>query len=495
VPSGTNYYQAVDWIRRDPAVEAASYLPVDSGWLRVARRGDWPKAFAPVAATSRRTQRQSESSTEPAPDPAFAARDLRLIGAPEVWSSRTGRGVRIAIVDTGLDVNHAAIAPNLIEKPGERPGIDSDGNGIPGDAIGANFAHLALLRGDGPPSLALGLVADVSDWHGALEGREIWGHGTAIASLAAGAGGPGARLGVAPRAELIAVDVEENLRASASGLHHDDPRQREREAGGPPLRSGIWSRAAGVVYAVSAGARVLTCAWSEDTPHLLLHDALAYAEDNCVLPVCAVEEPPGPLDSYPAQWRHAWLARNDLGNGNLLDLWSGELHEDLLERPLRATLIAGALEARGKPTPEAEEIEPDLFAPTGGWRGRGGVAAAASNPRNDQTPMPDYRAAPFRGPAAAAGLIAGTAALVVELRPDLDAAAVAASLRDGTRLYSDHALLDAPAALRSALQREPGNCPDPAAPGRQRITADLPSPSAPAERERAEPPASVDEAR
>ena len=43
-----------------------------------------------------------------------------MIGAPEVWSSRTGRGVRIAIVDTGLDANHAAIAPNLIEKPGER---------------------------------------------------------------------------------------------------------------------------------------------------------------------------------------------------------------------------------------------------------------------------------------------------------------------------------------------------------------------------------------
>jgi subtilisin family serine protease len=475
VPRGTNYYQAIDWIRSDPAVEPASYLPVDSDWLRVARRGDWPEAFAPVAdASSRRPRSQRQPAPAPAPAPGFAPRDLRLIGAPEVWSSRTGEGVRIAIVDTGLDSNHAALAPNLISKPGERPGVDSDGNGIPGDAIGANFAHLALLRGDGPPSLALGLVSDVSDWHGALDGGENWGHGTAIASLAAGAGGPGARLGVAPRAQLIAVDVEENLRASASTLHHEDPRQREREAGGPPLRSGVWSRAAGVVYAVSARARVLTCAWSADTPHLLLHDALAYAEDNCALPVCAVEAPPGPLDSYPAQWRAAWLAHNDLGNGSVLDLWSGELHEDLLERPLSATLIAGALEARGKPTAEAEEIEPDLFAPTGGWRGRGGVAAAASNPRNDQTPLPDYRAAPFRGPAAAAGLIAGTAALVSELRPDLDPSAVAASLREGTREFSGYPLLHAPGALRSALQRQPGTCADPD-PQRKRITADLPA--------------------
>lgn len=475
VPRGTNYYQAIDWIRRDPAVQPASYLPVDSDWLRVARSGSAPSAFAPVAgATSQRTRPPARGAPEPRPDPAFAPRDLRMIGAPEVWASRTGQGVRIAIVDTGLDSNHAALAPNLIEKTGERPGVDSDANGIPGDAIGANFAHLALLRGDGPPSLALGAVADVSDWHGALGAGENWGHGTAIASLAAGAGGPGARLGVAPRAELIAVDVEENLRASASDLHQGDPRQREREAGGPPLRSSVWSRAAGVVYAVGSRARVLTCAWSADTPHLLLHDALAYAEDNCALPVCAVEEPPGPLESYPAQWRADWLERNELGNGLVLDLWSGEVHEDLLERPLRATLIAGALEARGKPTAEAAEIDPDLYAPTGGWRGRGGVAAAASNPRNDQTPMPDYRAAPFRGPAAAAGLIAGTAALVSELRPDLDPAEVAASLRAGTREVSGYPLLNAPSALRNALQREPGSCGDPAEPRRRGITAELP---------------------
>jgi len=470
LPRGTNYYQAVDWIRSDPAVEPSSYLPVDSDWIRVSRRGEWPIAFTPVVGASKRVQRRGQIPSEPRPDPAFAPRDLRMIGAPEVWSARTGRGVRIAIVDTGLDANHAAIAPNLISKPAERPGTDADGNGIPGDAIGANFAHLAVLRGDTAPSLALGLVTDVSDWHGALERAENWGHGTAIASLAAGAGGPGARLGVAPRAELIAVDVEENLIASSSALHREDPRQRERHAGGPPLRSSIWSRASGVVYAVSSRARVLTCAWSADTPHLLLHDALAYAEDNCALPVCAVEEPPGPFESYPAQWRAAWLARHDLGNGDVIDLWSGEVHEDRLTRPLRATLIAGALEARGKPTAEAEEIEPDLFAPTGGWRGRGGVAAAVSNPRNDQTPMPDYRSAPFHGPAAAAGLIAGTAALVSELRPDLDAIAVAASLREGTRNASGYLVVNAPGALRNALQREPGACA-PLEPRRRRVAA------------------------
>jgi subtilisin family serine protease len=457
VPRDVNYYQAIDWLRRDPALIAASYLPLDSDWVAVEAREDWPAAFQPVAATASELDAQPPARSPLQIDVAFASRDLRGIGAPAAWVTQTGQGVRIAIVDTGLDVNHAALAPNLMVKRGERPGVDADGNGIAGDASGANFAHLALARGSGPPRLGLGLVTDVSDWHGALGSGARWGHGTAIASLAAGAGGPGVRLGVAPRAELVAVDVEENLR-SASPLLHEDPRQRAREDGGAALRSSTWSRAAGIVYAVSAHARVLTCAWSEDAPHLLLHDALEYAEDNCALPVCAVEAPPGPLDSYPAQWRSAWLAKSDLGRGNALDPWSGEILEDFFERPLQATLLAGALEARGRPTPEAEEVDPDLFAPTGGWRGRGGGGAPHSNPRNDQTPALDYRAAPFRGPAAAAGLIAGAAALVSELRPDLDPAAVAATLRSGARETSGYPLLHVPGALRAARAQPPGSC-------------------------------------
>src|SRR5262249_21393014 len=46
VPAGINYYQAIDWIRRDPAIVTASWLPVESDWLGVVQRSGWPAPFA-----------------------------------------------------------------------------------------------------------------------------------------------------------------------------------------------------------------------------------------------------------------------------------------------------------------------------------------------------------------------------------------------------------------------------------------------------------------
>jgi subtilisin family serine protease len=473
IPETTNFYQAVAWIRSDPDVESASYLPAAAAFLRVRPRASWPTPF--VDGARARHAEVEKAATQPAasrpasgePPAGVITPDLERSGAVAGWDMATGRGVGIAIVDTGIDVNHAALAPNLMSKPGERSGGDADGNGIPGDELGANFAHLAIARGEsGPPVLALGSLTDLSDWDGALEDRSRWGHGTQIASIAAGAGGPGVRLGVAPRASLIAVDVQENLRVSASRLLQEDPRLRRREQTDPGLRSSVWARAAGIVYAVTERARVLTCAWSEDTPHWLLHDALRYAEDNCVIPVCAVEQPPGPLDAYPAQWRHSWLERHtdperEAGAGPVLDLWTGELHEDRLEHPLLATLVAGSVDRRGRPSAEADEVQPDLFAPTGGVLGQGGVAAALSNPRNDATPGPDQRTGPFAGPAAAAGMIAGTAALLSELRPDLTPVALREALLGGMTPSAGGPLLNVVDALHAARSRDVGSCASP----------------------------------
>jgi subtilisin family serine protease len=96
------------------------------------------------------------------------------------WSVTQGRGVRIAILDSGLDATHPDLAPNLALNLSE---IDqSAATGIPSPCD------------DGSP-------------------QDQQGHGTWTASLAAGAAGPGtgALIGVAPQATLLNIKVLERM--------------------------------------------------------------------------------------------------------------------------------------------------------------------------------------------------------------------------------------------------------------------------------------------
>lgn len=86
---------------------------------------------------------------------------VRRVGAPDVWPETRGAGVRVAVVDTGIDATH----PDL-------EGRVTGGYGATGEG-----------------------------WHDAN------GHGTHVAGTVAAAGRPGGVAGVAPEAELLAVRV------------------------------------------------------------------------------------------------------------------------------------------------------------------------------------------------------------------------------------------------------------------------------------------------
>lgn len=486
LPEQTNFYQAVSWLRGDANVYPESYLPADGAFLRVRAAANWPTAFGEVTRVVDPETDAYRSSVSRASSGRVAAHsapgELVAIGAPQVWSDEQGDGVRLAVIDTGIDVNHAALAQNLLDKASERDGDDLDGNGVPGDRFGVNLAQLAIAHDGATARLALGVVGDVTDWDGASDlTRRTWGHGTALASLAAGAGGADLPLGVAPRARILAVDVQENLRTSLARDADRDPRMPDSEALPGELRSSTWARAAGVAYAVGERVRVLTCAWPGERPHWILHDALLFAEDNCAIAICGPGDEPASSGAYPSHWRQSWLERNGGGTGVVWDPWLDEESSDVLLRPLRALVVADV-------TPSPERA-PDLSLPPRA-QDSDQISAAVSNPRNDQSSIADRRSAPHPGSLTAVGLTAGAALLVSGSRPDLEPWAVRESLVGGASLTTGVPALSVAGAIaatgrlengacRALLRREPSREASPWPSIRIKTDADRPLPGAP----------------
>ena len=122
--------------------------------------------------------------------PALASNDssfsqqwsLTRIGAPEAWASSTGAGVRIGIVDTGVDLEHEDLAGKVV-------------------------AHTSCVGSQGDSGRCTG------------SGQDDQGHGTHVAGIAAAHKDNGRGIaGVAPDAELVVAKV---LGADGSGTTED----------------------------------------------------------------------------------------------------------------------------------------------------------------------------------------------------------------------------------------------------------------------------------
>ncbi len=350
VPEEVNFYQAAALLRASEDVYAESYLPLAGAGLRVDEND---AEVAPlVAVRPDRVHGFEEpellSGEDPAEHAALPA-DLRAMSVARAWRRAAGEGATIAIVDGALDVEDPALAPNLVAKPSEYPGVDADGNGVPGDEHGASFAGLVVATGAGAPRLAL-----------ASETSAPSKRATVVALAAAGAGEAPARLGVAPRARILGVEV------------HGDPAQ----AASP------WSKALGIVYAVTEGAGVLTCAWDGDEPHWLVHDALLFAEQHCVVALCASSAGTSPQRDYPRAWTPAAREASGAESDAALDAWTGETLASFLPRPLRGPLLVRSLDARGVVADVA--VTHDVIAAVG--RAAGAVAVVRGL-RPDLEPM------------------------------------------------------------------------------------------------------------
>jgi subtilisin family serine protease len=166
---------------------------------------------------------------------------LAALALPDAHAISTGAGVVVAVVDTGIDPAHPALA----------------GHVMPGgfDFIGRDFDPLDehdLVDNDGD---------------GAID--EQYGHGTFVASLV---------LAVAPDAMILPVRV---LDAEGFGTSS--------------------TVAAGIIWAVDAGADVINL--SADLPDApeMVREAIRYARDRRVLVVAAAGNAGGTDIAFPAR--------------------------------------------------------------------------------------------------------------------------------------------------------------------------------------------------
>jgi subtilisin family serine protease len=213
-------------------------------------------ALAPIAGAS--------ATSDPRSLDQWALQGDAPMGIESAWRQSTGSDVTVAIIDSGADLTHPDLAPNLWTNAGEIPanGIDDDHNGYVDDVHGYDF-----VDNDGTP-------------------QDTNGHGTHVAGIVGARGDNGiGGSGVAWRVRLMSLRV---LDANAHGT--------------------TTAVAGGIRYAVDNGARIVNLSLAGPTPTVELEDAVQYAQAHDVPIVAAAGNDGADLTTsptYPAAYGEA----------------------------------------------------------------------------------------------------------------------------------------------------------------------------------------------
>ena len=177
---------------------------------------------------------------------------------PEAWEITTGSpDVVIAVVDTGIELDHSDLLNNIRHNPGETPddGIDNDSNGYIDDVNGWDFvsvpeSYTSSDEDPGPPD------NDTSDKQG---------HGTFMAGVISASGDNGEGVsGMTWHCKLMPVRV---------GYKCTDG----------TARSNTTDMAAGIIYAADNGADVINFSWNILGGSITVENAINYAHEGGVI--------------------------------------------------------------------------------------------------------------------------------------------------------------------------------------------------------------------
>ena len=185
-----------------------------------------------------------------------ASYNLQALGFPQAWRLNRGRGVKVAVVDSGVDVGNAHLSGAGVVAPGV--------SFVPGDKTGR---------------------------------EDVLGHGTGLAGIIAGrprSDKGSALVGAAPEATILPVRVFVTER-------------RDSTEPAPPFSPDVHRMALGIRWAATHGARVINVSMSTDPsnsrlPELLSAVAFARRQDIVVVASTGDSSQGSPIDQvrYPA---------------------------------------------------------------------------------------------------------------------------------------------------------------------------------------------------
>lgn len=186
------------------------------------------------------------------------------IGVKQAWETSIGsrNGPIVAVIDSGVDINHQDLKDNIYTNPGEVPndGIDNDGNGVIDDVHGYNAA-----ADDNNP-------------------KDEHGHGTHVSGTIGAVGNNGKGVtGVNQQAQILPVRFLDK-----EGVGSTDGAIKA------------------IVYASRTGARIVNNSWGGNKYNQLVSDAMA---DSDALFLCAAGN-----EAYDNDLRPVYPADYDLDN-------------------------------------------------------------------------------------------------------------------------------------------------------------------------------------
>jgi subtilisin family serine protease len=201
--------------------------------------------------------RLAHAASDPLQGEQWAVSEGSVLDLPGAWALTRGAGVTVAVVDSGIKLDHPDLAPNIWTNFSEIPGngVDDDGNGYVDDVYGVDLTTTSASQ-------------DLNDGHG---------HGTHVAGIIGAAANGRGVVGVAPQVKLMAVKVLDNAGAGTTG-----------------------AVAEGIRYAAANGARIINASIQGDEPDSRLNDAVAAAAAANALVVVAAGNSSRNIDSRPS---------------------------------------------------------------------------------------------------------------------------------------------------------------------------------------------------